>query len=483
MSLSLCAGFAADEPRLIRSLSGPSGKVTGTTFVFDETRNRFVYPQDKSLTVYFEWKTQPGTHVVTAIWKYPDGKIGFLSPDVKIETGTESLSCYWVYNLSAGLPNGLWTVEVRMDGQPAGSHVFEIAGMEEPKRQVETPPPPPPKQPSLDDLFKATNPSMVWIRKLDGTGRTIDTLSGFVLQPNLIATAFQAIDGATVLQVDFGDGRKVSTLEIAGWSRTGDWAVLKVNTGSSPPIPRGDPKSVAVGERLIVFNVEGSARVFGGVDIGGRRTVPGFGERIQISPGVSPEAAGGPLLDMHGHVVAILGGSLTPGARFGGRNMSVSPSLWNSFSAENAATPVSEVPTNFGAPKLLEALRMEGVLTTPVAPMPEFMYGGATTDIPKRASDTMTRDVSDFSARDSQVWIYSFWVRKGKNSKGEISASVYDPMNRLRFAVPPKKTSLPDTPVRVAFSFSPAPLEPGVYRVDLNWDGRPVWRTFIRIIE
>src|SRR5690348_8120001 len=110
--ICLCFGLAADSPRLIRSLSGPSGKVTGSTFVFDETRNRFVYPQDKSLMVYFEWETQPGTHVITAIWKYPDGKIAFMSSDVKIETQTKSLSCYWVYNLVPGLPNGLWTVEV-----------------------------------------------------------------------------------------------------------------------------------------------------------------------------------------------------------------------------------------------------------------------------------------------------------------------------------------------------------------------------------
>lgn len=371
-----------------------------------------------------------------------------------------------------------------MDGHPAGSHAFEIAGMEEPKREVAPAAAALPKQPTLDEIFKTTIPSMVWIQKLDGAGRRIDTLSGFVIGPNQIATAFQSIDAATALEIEFGNGRKSMTVEVQRWSRTGDWAILKVDTGSSPSIPRGDPKSVAVGERLIVFNVEGSARVIGGVDISGKRTVPVFGERIQISPAVSAEAAGGPLLDVYGHVVAILGGSLTPGARFAGRTMSVSPALWNSFSAENAATPVSEIPESLsGSGKLLEALRTDGVLTTAVTPMPEFMYGGSTTDMPKSASDPMPRDVSDFSTRDPQIWIYALWVRKGKTSKGQISASVYDPMNRLRFAVAPKKASLPATPVRMAFNFSPAALEPGVYRVDLNWDGRPVWRTFIRITE
>jgi len=40
-------------PRLVPSLSGPSGKVVGRDFVLDEVRSRFVYPQDRSATIYF----------------------------------------------------------------------------------------------------------------------------------------------------------------------------------------------------------------------------------------------------------------------------------------------------------------------------------------------------------------------------------------------------------------------------------------------
>jgi hypothetical protein len=35
--------WAADAPRLLRSLSGPSGKTVGSEFVLDETRSRFVF--------------------------------------------------------------------------------------------------------------------------------------------------------------------------------------------------------------------------------------------------------------------------------------------------------------------------------------------------------------------------------------------------------------------------------------------------------
>jgi hypothetical protein len=60
---------------------------------------------------------------------------------------------------------------------------------------------------------------------------------------------------------------------------------------------------------------------------------------------------------------------------------------------------------------------------------------------------------------------------------------MYDSANRLHIDMPPKKISLVDVPQRYAFSFSPKTLQPGIYRIDLLWNGRPAWRTFIRIAE
>ena len=78
------------------------------------------------------------------------------------------------------------------------------------------------------------------------------------------------------------------------------------------PLEQGRPDAVAVGDRLIVFGSEGNARTIGGAGIAGRSTVPGFGGRIQISSAVATEAVGGPLLDVFGHAVGVLGGSLNP---------------------------------------------------------------------------------------------------------------------------------------------------------------------------
>src|SRR5579872_4187432 len=164
---SVCL-FAQDF-RLIKSLSGPSGKVDGSKFLFDETRTRFVYPADKSFIVYFEWEAPPGTHVLSGIWKQPDGRVAFMSPDIKME-GTKDLNCYWTFELSPGLMSGIWSLEVRIDGRPAGSHPFEIVAPEiaKPASLPEAP-----KPMSLDQIFRLASPALVWVHKLDEAGRRV----------------------------------------------------------------------------------------------------------------------------------------------------------------------------------------------------------------------------------------------------------------------------------------------------------------------
>ena len=477
----LAAGaIGAEPPKFLRSISGPSGKTAGSDFILDETRNRFVYPNDKSLVIYFEWEAPLGDHVLTAAWKQPDGRVASISPDVKMQTNTPLLKCYWGFTLYSGMDNGVWTIEVRVDGQPAGSHSFEIAGMPEAAQPALT----------TDQLFKSLSPSMVWIRKLGEDNRRIDFGSGFVIGHNAVATAFQSIDSATQIEVEFADGRKVTTSDVYNLSRTGDWAVLKVDTASVTPIPRGDSTGVLVGDRMVVFDFDSSARVISAVNVGGRQSVPLFGERIQIGPAMRPEVAGGPLVDSTGRVVAILGGSLRPGERSEKRKTVFAYERGGLLTPEGAeviitaATPIAGVPQTFtGEPKTLDQLTKDDVLTPLVVPIPEFQRGGTTVNLPKRGTDPISQESRDFSVRDSQISVFSLWQRAGKISKGLLSAKVYDVSNRVTHEVPPTKISILDNTQRFSFNLSPVQLQPGTHRIDLLFDGRPVWRTFIRIAE
>src|SRR5437899_170480 len=89
----------AEDFRLVRSVSGPSGRVEGSRFVFDENRTRFIHPRDKSFIVYFEWEAPPGTYTLSGLWKEPDGRTGSISPDVRIVTNSKELNSYWTYTV------------------------------------------------------------------------------------------------------------------------------------------------------------------------------------------------------------------------------------------------------------------------------------------------------------------------------------------------------------------------------------------------
>lgn len=480
VAASAVAICAAQDVHLIRSLSGPSGKVEGSRFVFDQTRSRFVFPQDKSLIVYFEWECPAGTHVLSAYWKQPDGRVASISPDVKIETTTRQLNSYWTYLLNDSTASGIWTVEIRIDGQPAGSLPFEIVALE---HHDPAPQPVAPKPPTLDEIFRTASRSLVWIYKLDAEGRREDSSLGFVSGPNRVVTAFQAIDAASKLQLEFSNRRRIETDEIAACSRTGDWALFLVDTGEIPVLTVGDSKAAVVGERLIAFNVENGGPIIGGVDISGRRNLPVFGERIQISPGLTAQAAGGPLLDLWGHAIGIVGGSTTPGSRFGRHTLSVSPGVFTSMNAAGAAVPMSVLPDKPQRTFTLKELAAAGVTSEPLAAMPEFVYGSTALEISKKRGDSTPPDVSEFSMRDQQIWVYTLWAQKGKLSKGMVAARGYDEQNRLRINVPAKKVSLSPVATRLAFSCPTTAIGPGFARIDVTWDDRPVWRTFIRVTE
>jgi hypothetical protein len=478
-AIAMLSGMASatDPPKLLRSLSGPSGKTIGSEYVLTETRSRFVYPTDSSLVVYFEWVAQPGNHILTAVWKRPDGSIASISPDVNIQTSTSTLQCYWIFSLSPGVVNGVWAVDVRVDGQPAGSHPFELAGFDS-------------QQLSVDGIFKTIGPSVVWVRKLDQAGKTTDLSMGFVWSKDAIATAFQAIDSAALLEVEFTDGRRVKTNEVLAFSRTGDWAIVRAETGTLLPIRRGDNSKILVGQRLLLFNWDSNARVIGVVDIGGEGITPGFGRRIHVTPEAPLEAAGSPLLDSFGHVVGIAGGSVRPGARIdraasmGNRDVREILAHGAGGSVINSATPVSEVPLEFPAsPVNLAQLASEGLLTPALEPMPELIYGGTTSALRKRVSSGLPIESEQFSSQDNEIGVFTQWIKKGKISKGAVSVVVFDASNHLRATGPAKKVALGREPQQVSFTFPRGPLPPGTYRVDISWDGHPVWRTFFVITD
>lgn len=491
LSLAQAAAQAPGACRFLRSSSGPSGKVSGAKFLLDETRHKFVYPADKAAIVFFEWQGKPGTQVLSGIWKHPGGKGKVLSPDIRLDTAVPEFGAYWTLNLSENLPGGVWELEVRVNGQPCGSHFFELVIPAKPE-----PAPPPAAEPpataavrpakSVDELYRSIS-SLVWIHKRDTAGRRLDTSSGFVVAPGRILTAFQSVDSAVSLEVEFHDQKKVLVNELLAWNRYQDWAVLAADTGQRQPLAFGSPDELPVGDRAVIFNVEsGMARAIGGVDIAGRSQDPEFGPRILLSPPPTAESAGGPVLNVFGEVVALLGGSLAPGSRSRGTTV-VSAGLWLRMSKTNLALPVTAIklPAADATPVGFSTLLERGILVPPLGFSENLIFGGTTNFIPKydRGIPSLNT-VAEFSRSEAGVIIYTVWQKKDKNADRLVAYHVYDLQNRERVKSPAKKVGwTPSVPVLSSVRFAPAALGPGIYRVDVLLGEQPVWRTYFRILE
>lgn len=230
--------------------------------------------------------------------------------------------------------------------------------------------------------------------------------------------------------------------------------------------------------------------MLGVVDIGGQGLVPGFGPRIYFTPAAPPEAAGSPILDSSGQVAGIVGGSVRPGARIdrvigmGNRELHEALVHGAGGSLINSATPVSEVVLSVASAKsTLSKLATDGFLTPSLQPMAEFVYGGTTAELRKSVSSGLPVETQQFSSMDAEIGLFTLWLKKGKISKGTVSVSVFDALNRVKAPGPGRKLSLGHNPQQVSFSFPRTPLAPGTYRADVHWDGQTVWRTYFRVVE
>jgi hypothetical protein len=478
-SLAAFAQTSADPVRMIRSLSGPSGKVIGPKFVLDEIRNRFVYPHDSSLTVYFECRAPKGDFILNAYWKDPQGRTAGISPDLKVQTTNEELNSYWVLLLDANKAAGIWTVELRANGQPVGTHSFELVVPETPKSPgVETP-----AAPSLDEIYRSGIKSLVWVHKLDAAGHQMDTSTGFVISAGSVLTAFQSIDSAMKLEIEFSDGNRSATDQILACNRLQDWALIKAETRDVPPFQIGKTESIVVGEQAIVFSVgSGVSRTIGAVDISGRGSIAGFGDRINIEPQLRLRAIGGPLLDHFGKVIGIIGGNLAPGLWLDHNKLSADVALTNPGNFAISATPFSLVTLQAKySETTLKNLLESGVLTPPLSKTAAFNFGGITDSVGADYSYTAR---SRFSRSSPKVSIYTVWRGDQKIDKGVISMSIYDAANRVRSKVKPQSLKLmPNRLTRYLYDFSPADLQPGLYRIDLFWNDLPIWRASIFITD
>lgn len=464
--------MAMQDIRVVRAAAGTSIRAVGARYELVEPKSAFAFPADRAVVVVFDWVGLPGEHALSVVWLQPDGNEIARTPESRITFPTREMFFSASLGLQSYYQPGSWVAEAMIDGRPAGRVTFTLTGVDPTGGRL-TP----------DQVFERYRASVARVRALDADGRAFEDMSGFVITPGELATAFQAIDAAAALEVSFEDGGRATTRTVRRVSRAGDWAIVEVDTGNRSPIPLSTNRPF-VGARLHALGVSKTSATLEPVDVVSR-FAEGGADRIRYAGEVGPSMVGGPLVDDKGLVVAILGGTLEPGSRLPTSLLRANPSLW--ITAEDRlATPIDVVDRTPADPQRLDQLMSVGLFTPPIKPAPTFGYGLiiAQRDDKSPVNPEDSRSRREFSlAEGDLIAVFSDWVLTNRPVNGKVSARVVDAGNHLRVDIPAKKVDLVDRQQRLIFTLNPRALGTGRFRVDVYWNEDVAWRAYVRVTE
>jgi hypothetical protein len=448
----------------------------------EDPRTIFYLPADKQVIVYFEWEGPAGNHSFEGYWKNPEGKVSVIS-DFKFEAREKRFGAYWTLTLNETMETGLWTLEAHVDGEVTGTHTFQVLAGTQPADAV-----PAPRALVSAEIYKRAGDASVFIDRLDAHGQRAGRGMGFFLGENIVATAFQVIDGASALRVTLPNGQTAEGNFILAWNRRQDWAVLEVLAASTPPLERVKSNAEAVGDRVFLLDSpsEGS-RTLAETELVGAQEYPAAGRRLAISYAPSAAAIGGPLLNEYGQVIGVVGGSMLPGAstlqalRFG-----YSASLLKITGVLGGVLGVPIDLVSLAPPRRIALAEMArgGQFTPLLSQHEEVMSGLMCRQIDhKSAFGRAVGEGVEFRRRDTEIYVQVTWEPKSKR-KGQGVLEVYDLENRAIFRSAPGKMNLEQGKILTTeWKLALNSLAPGIYRVDVLLDGEAAWRTFIKITD
>ena len=467
--------------RVIKTLCGGKGGLHGTEFVMDDPKTAFHVPQDHEIVIAFEWQATPGTHHAVGMWRSPDGKVA-LTSDFELHSDSTFYVGTWTLAIPATIAPGLWALEAQIDGKAAGTQVFRIIS-----DQPETVPAPPPL-PAPDEIYQRASTAAIFITSLDQNGEVITRGLGFFIANGSVLTAFQVIDGASSLRLDFADGSSATVAGLLAWSRLQDWAILKVGSSNSNPLEQAPAGSWKVGDICYVLTSGGpNSRTIQTVNITGMEGIRAGGQRLTVSA-LSPEGwLGAPLLDRYGHVIGILGGApALSDHRMG--NWTTYIDLDQMQAAVNPTVlPLSAIPQKavLQQPTTFAELAARGALMKALAVNPQAAIGVICADFRDFQGQTIVpvRPGANPSRAAGHFAVVITW---GPNEKVRSLAQlrIYDLENHLLLQTAPSKIRLePRLTTYSAWKIPTSSLRPGVYRIDLLIADQPQWRTFFRLSE
>lgn len=457
--------------RLLRTASGTRGAQKGALFEMDDPRSSFTLPEDRQVVVYFEWEGSPGLYRCEGRWKDPSGRVVLVAPTEYLAK-TRRFGIRWTLALPDGAANGLWALEVVVDGQSFGMHAFSIASPTPPAEA---------KGPSADEIYKSASRAVVGLMTLGPDGAPLGAGTATALDGDHVATSLSTVEGATRVRARLGGGRSAETETIQSWGRREGWVVVGLPAHGLTPLPRAGRRP-AVGDRVFVLdateNAEFSLRE---TRIVGDRKAASGKTLLRIEQNAS---SGSPVLNTSGEVFGLLV-SGSPDPELGGMAMSlVSPEKRREFST--LVVPLDLIPATDAAPaRTLTELAAQKIFAKPLSQERRSAISGVfASRVDRSANVPMPLDQKmTFSRREGSVSVFLQWAPLEKRD-AVGGFEIYDLDNRVLGKSDPTKLKFRSGErIFTTWTFTIDKLPPGIYRVDGLLGEEPAWRGYLQITE
>jgi hypothetical protein len=469
---------ASGRLRLLGSTSGSRGTVDGTRYLIDDPRTVFYAGEDRQVVVFFEWQGPVGLHHCEGTWKDPTGKV-VLTATSEYQARGPRFGIYWTLSLPDTVATGTWAIETRVDGDPAGAHVFQILAGTRGSGEAQ------PRRPrSLAELYKRGLETTLTLEGLDTRGARVSLASGLYVTPDTILTAFEAINGARSVRVLTADQRRLETSAVVSWNRRARWAMLRLAGANGSPADRA-PATLVVGDRCYFLDAQGDeGRVIVEASVLGTSTE---GDLVISNP-ASSATWGAPVFNEYGEVAGTIASRSVVGATdidsldLGA--LGAGPVSREGYSLRGRVRPLGPIPDPGAASKTLEDLDRAGEFVRPLARTPHFVTGVLGTGIERQGEIPVAANQRwRFTRKDGQCVVFVTWHATRKEDTTSNFA-LFDEDGRQVGASDPRKLGLRSGQYMVQYwGINLAALRPGIYRVDLFAGSDPVWRTFFRVTE
>jgi hypothetical protein len=163
-------------------------------------------------------------------------------------------------------------------------------------------------------IARTTFPSVVMLEMQDDKNQLISLGSGFFVRPNIIATNYHVIAGASKGVAKIIGNTSIYQIEgVVEFDKEKDIALLKVNTVTGKPLILADISKIEVGQEIFALgNPKGLEGTISPGIISGS-TLRGFENLIQITAPISEGSSGGPVVNKKGEVIGIAVATLKDG--------------------------------------------------------------------------------------------------------------------------------------------------------------------------